>query len=278
MGNYYCLIAGLPDISIDSRLEVTIDSLREECEQVLSDSDRKLIFYFFLKFDCLNLVALLKDPDATLRWRGNYTMEQYVDMITSAREMNFNVHRYPAFMSMFARDYQYNKDKDGFFPEDAIMLDYYTYAMGCPNAMIAEWYKFNFNITNILTAMIARKNGWNVADFILGDNEINEMIRTANSKDFDLSHEFDYVTDLMKIVDCENPVMKEKQIDAFRWLWLDDHTFFNIFSIDAVFAYFCKLEMLERWEKLDVEQGRETFRQIIENLRGEAKVPEEFRK
>ena len=52
--------------------------------------------------------------------------------------------------------------------------------------------------------------------------------------------------------------------------------FFNIFSIEAVFAYLCKLDMLARWDKLDVETGKETFRQIIENLRGEARVPEEF--
>ena len=71
-------------------------------------------------------------------------------------------------------------------------------------------------------------------------------------------------------------VQKEKKIDAFKWSWLDERTFFDIFSIDAVFAYFCKLEMLERWEHLDVEEGKETFKQIIENLRGEAKVPEEF--
>jgi len=43
-----------------------------------------------------------------------------------------------------------------------------------------------------------------------------------------------------------------------------------------VFAYLCKLEMLARWDKLDVEKGQETFRQIIENLRGEARVPDEF--
>ena len=70
--------------------------------------------------------------------------------------------------------------------------------------------------------------------------------------------------------------LKEKKIDAFKWAWLDERTFFDIFSIEAVFAYFCKLEMLERWEHLDVEEGKETFKQIIENLRGEAKVPEEF--
>ncbi len=279
MGNYYCLMAGLPDISIeDPKSGCSIAELKSECENILSEGDAKLMYYFFLKFDCQNLVKLLKDPEAEINPNGNLSMEQYRDLITSAREINFNVHRYPAFMSIFAREYNYNKDKAGYFPEDAMMLAYYEYAMRCPNKMIAEWSKFNFDIANILTAMIARKNGWNVTDFIQGDNEVTEMIRTNNSKDFDLINEYDYVVDLMKVVDEADPVAKEKKIDAFKWLWLDDKTFFNMFSLEAVFAYFCKLEMLERWEKLDVEQGKETFRQIIENLRGEAKVPEEFKR
>lgn len=277
MGNYYCLMAGLPDISLeDAKHGHSIAELKEECADVLSKTDVGLMFYFFLQIDCQNLVRLLKNPDAEIDTNGNFTMEQYVDMITSARELNFNVHRYPQFMSIFAREYKYNKDKAGYFPEDAMMLEYYKYAMECPNKMIASWYKLNFDITNILTAMIARKNGWNVTDYIQGDNEVTEMIRTNNTKDFGLITEYDYVVDLMKVVDESDPVLKEKKIDAFKWLWLDEQTFFNVFSIEAVFAYFCKLAMLERWEKLDVEQGKETFRQIIENLRGEAKVPEEF--
>ena len=277
MGNYYCLMAGLPDISLnDTKKAMTVAELREECENVLSDSDKNLLFYFFLKYDCQNIVRLLKNPDATLLPNGNYNVDQYQDLITSAREMNFNVHRYPSFMSIYAREFAYNKDKVDFFAEDAMMLEYFKYAMGCSNKMIADWYEFNFNVTNILTAMIARKNGWNVGDYIQGDNEVTEIIRTNNTKDFSLSVEYDYVGDLMKVVDETDPVLKEKKIDAFKWTWLDERTFFDIFSIEAVFAYFCKLEMLERWEHLDVEEGKETFRQIIESLRGEAKVPEEF--
>ena len=277
MGNYYCLMAGLPDISLnDSKKAPTVAELKEECENVLSDSDKKLMFYFFLKYDCQNIVRLLKNPDASLLPNGNFSPEQYKDLITSAKEMNFNVHRYPTFMSIYAREYAYNKDTAGFFAEDAMMLEYYKYAMGCSNKMIADWYEFNFNVTNILTAMIARKNGWNVGDYIQGDNEVTEIIRTNNAKDFSLSTEYDYVVDLMKVVDETDPVQKEKKIDAFKWAWLDERTFFDIFSIDAVFAYFAKLEMLGRWEHLDVEEGKETFKQIIENLRGEAKVPEEF--
>ena len=51
---------------------------------------------------------------------------------------------------------------------------------------------------------------------------------------------------------------------------------FEPFDMAAVFAYLCKLEMQQRWAKLDVEQGKETFQKIIDDLRSEARVPEEF--
>lgn len=277
MANYYCLMAGLPDITLDSQMSVSFPDICEQMDMNLSDYDKKLIFYFFLENDCKNLVKLLKDPDAEINPNCNYTMEQYRDMITSAREMNFNVHRYPSFMSEFARNYNYNKDVKGWYAEDAMQLEFLEYAIQCPNKMISEWYSLNLNINNVLTAMIARKEGWNVADFVQGHNEVTDMILNNNTKDFDLALQYDYVKDLMQIVECDDPVQKEKRIDALKWAWLDEQTFFDSFSIEALFAYLCKMDMLYRWEKLDVENGKETFRQIIENLRSEAKVPDEFK-
>ncbi|MBO4840282.1 MAG: DUF2764 family protein [Bacteroidaceae bacterium] len=281
MGNYYCMMAGLPDIELaDTQPGITFEELREQCEEQLSPGDAKLVGnYLYLRQDCMNLVRLLKNPDAQIDVWGNYSLEQLRDLITSATELNFNVHRFPAFMSIFAREYSYNKDTKGYFPEDEILYQFYNYAIkNCPNKFIREWNQLNLNITNILTAMLARKQGWNVADFIKGDGEVQEMIRENKTKDFDLTHEFDYVKSLVQIVDEEDPVKKEKMIDAFKWLWLDEKTFFNPFSLEAVYAYICKLEMQYRWAKLDPETGKETFKQIIENLRGEAKVPEEFLK
>lgn len=272
-------MAGLPDISFDEiETDLTVNELKNELEDILSEKDKKLMFYFFLKYDCMNIVRLLKNPDAEINPNGNYSLEQYQDLLKSACEMNFNVHRYPVFMSVYVREFVYNKEKIGYFPEDAMSFEYYKYCMSCSNKMISDWFRFNFNLTNILTAMIARKNGWNVSDYILGNNEVSEMIRNNNTKDFNLITEYDYVVDLMKIVDCEDPVEKEKKIDAFKWLWLDERIAFNIFSIEAVFAYMCKLEMLERWNKLDIEIGCEAFKRIIDNLRSEVRVPEEFKK
>lgn len=280
MANYYCMMAGAPDLSLnDRKAAVSITDFKRECEENLTPADRQLLFYFHLRWDCMNIVRLLKNPDAELELLGNFGPDQYADMITSARELTFNVHRYPAFMSIFIREYNYNKEKPDFYAEDVMMYQYLTHCIQhCGNRMMRSWYKLNLNLANILTAMIARRNGWNVGGYIQGDDEVTEMIRTNNSRDFDLGFELDYVKELMLIVDEPDPVQKERRIDAFKWVWLDDQTFYDPFSIEAVFAYLCKLDMLHRWELLDPQHGRETFERIIDDLRGEARVPEEFRK
>lgn len=278
MANYYCMIAGLPDIDLqDAKPGMTVEQMREQCGEQLTSQDKKLLFYFFLHFDCINLVKLLKNPEANIDQWGNFTHEQLQDLITSATELNFNVHRFPAFMSVFAREYAFNKDKVDYFPEDEIAFQFLNYAIRtCPNRMMRRWYKLNLDITNILTAMLARTQGWSVGDFVKGEGEVQEMIRENKTKDFNLTHELEYIPQLMKIVEEDDPVRKEKMIDAFKWVWLDERTFFEPFSMEAVFAYLCKLQMQERWAKLDVEQGKETFQRIIDNLRGEARVPDEF--
>ena len=272
-------MAGAPDITLDDvRGAQSVAEFKEELAGLLTAEDKKLMFYFYLRYDCLNLVKMLKDSEAEISPLGNYSREDYEEMMALEHDMGSKVYTYPTFLLDFAHTYSQNKDRAGYFPEDSILLEYYKYAIKCPNRMLRDWFNMNLNVTNILTALIAKKNGWNVSEYIQGDNDVCEMIRTNNTRDFDLGHELDYMGDLMKIVDCDDPVEKEKRIDVFKWMWLDEQTFMKVFSVEAVFAYMCKLEMLERWEKLDVETGRETFRQIIENLRSEARVPEEFKR
>ena len=280
MANYYCLIAGLPDIDLsDSHPGYSMDELVEQLHESLTPWDARLMAnFFFLQRDCKNLVGYLKDPEAELMYQGAYTKEQYKDLVKSAEEMNFNVHRYPSFLSIFAREWAFNKDKKGYFPEDEILYLFYKYAIdNCSNKFVREWYQMNMDINNILTAILARKYGWNIADYIKGEGEVQEKLREENTPDFGLSREMDYMKELIQIAEQDDPVKKEKMIDALKWLWLDDNTFFEPFGIESVFAYMCKLEMQYRWANLDVEKGKESFEQIIENLRGEARVPDAYK-
>lgn len=274
-------MAGLPEIELsDTKPGYDMSELTEQLRESLSDRDARLMAdYFFLLRDCRNLVALLKDAQAEVELTGNYTMEQYQDLITSARELNFNVHRYPVFLSEFARHWELNKDVKGYFPEDDILYRFYDFAIRtCRNGFVRRWYQLNMDVNNILTALLARTQGWNVGDFVKGDGEVQEQIRENSTKDFVLYIDMDNIEELKRIVEQTDPVQKEKMIDAFKWKWLDDQTVMEPFSIDSVFAYMCKLEMQYRWARLDVEKGKEHFQRIIDNLRGEARVPDEYKR
>ena len=230
MANYYCLIAGLPEIDFsDSHPGYSMDELVEQLHESLTPWDARLMAnFFFLQRDCKNLVGYLKDPEAELMYQGAYTKEQYHDLVKSAEEMNFNVHRYPSFLSIFAREWAFNKDKKGYFPEDEILYLFYQYAIdNCSNKFVREWYQMNMDINNILTAILARKYGWNIADYIKGEGEVQEKLREENTPDFGLSREMDYMKELIQIADQDDPVKKEKMIDALKWLWLDDNTSSN---------------------------------------------------
>ncbi|MBE6288596.1 MAG: DUF2764 family protein [Mediterranea massiliensis] len=281
MANYYSLITGLPDLLLDdSKPTYSVSEFKELCKELLTETDKRILYYFFLKYDCLNVVKLLKNPEAVIDEKGNLTADECRELIEQSDEMNAEVPcGAPRFLMDFILDYPQRKDTPGFFPEDAVLLAYYRYAMQCEETEVAAWFELNFNITNILTAYIARNYGWKVENYVLDENEVSEAIlNSAQAKDFNLSPILDYVDEIIKIAECEDPVMKERQIDAFKWIWLDNQTFFEPFSVVAVFAYLCKLDMNERWEKLDAETGRETFTQIVDNLRSEARVPDEFKK
>lgn len=280
MANYYCFMAGLPTVKLtDAQPQQSLLQLKEELADVLEPQDARLMQRYFMRFDCENLATLLADEAAEIDQRGNYDREALSLLIEEARQTDSAVKGFPAFMADFVRDYDAHAGQTNWFARDAALLAYYNYARECPNAMMADWYSLNFNILNILTALIARRQGWALENYVQGDGPVVEaLLKQSTQADFGLNGELDYMKDLMQAAETTDPVEKERQIDGLRWNWLEDKTFFEPFDITALFAYVVRNEILERWALLDPEQGRERFTQIIENLRGEAKVPEEFRR
>ena len=299
MANYYCLMAGLPDVKLtDGKPRHSLLQMKEELEGILEPQDERLLQTYFLRFDCENLVDMLEasrrrspydiivDPSKVLpltededRWNmaalyDRPTMKQFVE---EARATDGAVKGFPAFMADFVRAYDVHQNDYKWFARDVMMVAYYDYARQCPNTMMADWYELNFNILNILTALIARRQGWVLADYVQGSGPVvNALLKQSVQADFGLGAELDYVQPLMRAAETTDPVDKERQIDALRWAWLDERTFFEPFDITALFAYLVRTEILERWALLDPEQGRQRFTRIIEDLRGSVKVPEEF--
>lgn len=282
MSKYYYLIASLPELTLeDSKLNYTIADFKEELYSNLSDSDKKLIDLFYLKFDNENVLKLLKNKDAEIDPRGNYTAEQLLAFISAIKEEEkISPKTFPAYLTKFISDYFTEnalEEDNSILEEDKLSALYYEYGMKCDNKFISSWFGFNFLINNILIALTARKYKLEVAPYIVGNTEITEALRTSGARDFGLSNEVEYLDDLVKISETHDLLEREKKLDLMRWDWMEEAVFFNPFGIERVFVYLVKLEMIERWISLDKEKGNELFRQIISELKDEVQIPSEFK-
>ncbi len=279
MTEYYCLVAGLPDLSLeDGKLNYTVANFKSEIYPELSDKDKKLIDLFYLKFDNANLLALLKNKDAAINPEGNYSSEELLALIASVREGDASDKKYPSYLYDFIAAYLQLPTEELYRAEDLLAAHYYAYAMNCGNEFVTSWFEFNLNINNILAALAARRYKMDVAQVVVGKTDVSEIIRTSNARDFGLTEMLEYFEQILRISEIEELVEREKKVDLLKWNWMEDAVFFNYFTVERIFVFLLKLEMIGRWIALDKEKGSELFRQIIAKLKDEVQIPEEFRK
>lgn len=279
MSTYYCLVAGLPDISLDDgKLSYSVSDFKAELYPDLSAQDRKLIDLFYLKFDNTAILQLLKNKDAAIEDKGNFSAEELLQLIEAVREGDTPDKKYPSYLVNFVSQYLQLSQDELYRADDLLAALYYSYGMSSNNAFIASWFEFNLNLNNILAALAARKYKMEVSSVIVGATSICEQLRTSNARDFGLNETLEYFEALQRIADIEELVEREKKVDMLKWKWLEDESFFHYFTIERIFVFLMQLEMIERWISLDKEKGNELFRKMIQDLKNEVQIPEEFRK
>ena len=289
---YYHLIAGLPDIEIeDNKLTFSIVNFRNEVRPQLSMIDARLMDLFYMKFDNQNLLRYLKDKETPFDERGNITKDEMEECFRLIGETNKPKNKF--FLSYYEsvnrrllsyfkpvsqyflsycitfvseyRDAQQADDVDDAKWENRLAELYYRWAMNCNNKLIADWFEFNLNLNNILAATISRKYKMSVD--VVGDNKVSESIKTSKQRDFGLGETIEDLDIYQRIADEADFFEREKKIDLLKWQWLDEQTFFKYFSIEVLFAYLIKLEIIERWVSLDPVEGGKLFRKFIESLK-----------
>ena len=279
MDTYYYLVAGLPDISLDDgKLSYTVDSFKSEIYPDLSDKDKKVIDLFYLKLDNDNLLHLLKDKDYAVVSQGMYSAEELLSVIDTVKDGDIPDKKYPSYFCNFISEYFKLNPEDLYKAGDMLAAQYYAYAMNCKNKFVSAWFEFNLNLNNIQAALSARKYKLDIASAIVGNTDVCESLRTSNARDFGLGDTLTYLENVQRIAEIDELVEREKKIDQLKWEWLETESFFHYFTIERLFVFLLQLEMIERWISLDKEKGSELFRAMIQDLKNDVQIPEEFRK
>ena len=271
--DYNCLIAGLPELKIeDNKLNFGVADFKKEAEPFLTPEDMRLLGLFYMKFDNQNLLRYLNDRDAKFDERGNITKMDLVDGLglSVSNDNPKNYFLIPSYFDVFVEEYKnaQNTDAEAATWENRLAELYYEWAMKCDSKMISDWFEYSLNINNILIAYTSRKYQMEVK--ALGDNDVSETINSSTQRDFGLSGIIDELENILRIVEEPELFEREKKLDLLKWHWLDEQTVFEYFSIEHVFAYIVKLEIIERWLSFDHEEGGKIFNELFDSLKRSA--------
>ncbi len=276
---YYYFVAGLPDFSFDStKLPFTVSEFKEILYEELKPYDKKLIDKYFLEADKENLLKLLSDKEAEIKKTSVFSREEMLSTIESIKkEEELKNKDIPNIFEIFIKQWlKEDAESENTNWENLLTALYMDYGTEVKNTLVSQWFTLNLNIGNLLAAIYSRKYGLEVKQVVVSNNPIANTIRAnANSRDFGLEQELDYYDAILKISEETDIYERERKIDKFRWDWLEENTVFDYFNIEYLFAYLCKLQILERWVQLNAEEGERVFRELIANMKKDVKVPDE---
>ena len=193
MGNYHYIIAGLPELILNSENKgFNYDSVRDSIYYSSTEKDRRFIEWFDF---------------------GN-------------EEENLNPHFYRA-------------------------------AMQCKNEFIRKYFALDLEIRNRKVEFVADK---------LGKESDGYKVLANSNTNLDLSEE--QITRLKSIFANKNILEKEQQLDKFKWDFISNLHPYGTFNMDVILAFLAKGKLIDRWNKLDRETGREMFRKLVDEVRG----------
>ena len=141
--------------------------------------------------------------------------------------------------------------QESFVPEN-LTQEFYKKALASGNSFIREYFTFDLKVRNAKVRYLNRELS-RPAD----KDVISIPLQEENSEE-DAGIEAAFKgTDLLA---------RERAVDDLYWEKADALSLMHWFDMNVIMAFVLKLHIIDRWNLLDEQTGREMFRKLVDNL------------
>ena len=264
---YFYIIAGLPNLSLqDKRLPFPAKDFLDDLKYKIDKKDFQFVCMLYYGRDNRNLLNFLFNRDSTMHPEGYYALHE----LKKGIEGNFLL---PLYMNDFIASFKENKNRFTEAEWEVKLTEaYFKEAMKTENEFLNQWMEFELNLKNLLLVMSSRKQPLPFSEIVIAANEIAEIMKDNPAADFSTQPSIDFMNPVLKIIEIENVIEREKKIDALRWKKLEEITFFNYFTIEAILSFIIKLMIIERWAMLKQEAGKDFLPSMLHSFTEKIKM------
>ena len=141
------------------------------------------------------------------------------------------------------------------FDPDSLDAAFYRSALSSSCRFIREYFSYDMKVRNtkveFLNGRLGRPAG---TDVILLDED-------PDSGDFEGKDE------IMAVLDQEDILGRERGLDDLMWKKCEELSLMHVFDIDVILGFTARLQIINRWLRLNPETGRELFRKLVNEIR-----------
>jgi hypothetical protein len=264
--NYYCLVAGLPDLVLnEERPALTSLQFRLDMAKELTPPDYQLLEWIYRPYDNQNLINLLLQNNVEFNELGNYPAEYLKEQIQEPVSIA------PYLKSLIGDFHSGWFDRTLFNLEQNLNERFFESVLETGNSFIRQWFTFDRNLKNILTAFNCHKFNYPARQHLVlagSSADLQEIFFKENIRPEAFTDEdIPYLEQIFHIAGSDaQATEKEKAIDHIRFTFADDLTVFNYFTIEKILAFAIKLLIVDRWRKLDDETGKIFLARLVNDL------------
>ncbi|MFH1459927.1 MAG: DUF2764 family protein [Candidatus Omnitrophota bacterium] len=258
---YYYLVSSLPQLKLDDyKGPYRVNDFVTELYDNLPPRHYDFVKDILRVNDHIHIVnVLLGQETPRVASPGNLTFSQWKENLQNP---DFE---HAGYIKKFLQEFEFaQKESQKIsrrFLENLIEKYFYETMLKHDNYFMREYFKFDFELKNIVLALNQRKFNLENNDSLDLNNEnvVVAYLKSSKTGDFGLSKEIDYLPGLMEAFEKKDLVYFEKYLDLLRWQKIEDINVFSYFKIDILLGYLVKLMLVERWISLQVKKGREIF-------------------
>lgn len=267
--NYYTLVAGLREYSFESdRKGFDAPGIVADIRDQLPKADRRYMEQLYTYYDIDNIINIKAGRDKFSKL-GNYSRAELMQLLKNPEGRTEDDAQLPPYIAdvLMAYEYPENPEYDDVDRSrtmaKALFTGYYDRCARSRNRFIRQWGEFDRNLRNLLAAFTARQAGRVVADELVGEGYVVDMLSHSSAADFGLRGELDYMDEVLAaLMDEENLLEKERRLDMVRWNCADGLAESEYFNLNQILAYLIKINIIHRWVSLDPKSGRKMFERL----------------